>query len=282
MLKYLQVFPHVLRFSPPLNHDAEFRATKRSSSSLRPLTPNIIDRESEFGSSSTTQTHLGTGSISPAPPPPSLSRPVAQQTIDTRNLLTSRPPSVSVPPQPAGSRPKLLRPPNTDSGAPATNLTASHSANSERSPQTEESSSAMSSPYIVSHRSGTQSPVSVPTRIQPSQNQKINFSTASETVLRRDQNARISFYDPANQVALDQLISESTDINVENEGEDENTSATMTNVEDMIEGYEWASDDILTRKSSRGAADLIEARLLDELMALEKVILPFEFVYAIQ
>jgi len=48
--------------------------------------------------------------------------------------------------------------------------------------------------------------------------------------------------------------------------------ATMADVEEMLEGYEWASEDVMGRKASRGAADLIEARLLDELMALEKVI----------
>jgi len=45
----------------------------------------------------------------------------------------------------------------------------------------------------------------------------------------------------------------------------------MTSVEEMLEGYEWASDDVIGRKTVRGTADLIEARLLDELMALEKV-----------
>jgi len=45
----------------------------------------------------------------------------------------------------------------------------------------------------------------------------------------------------------------------------------MANVEEMLEGYEWASDDILGRMRGRGAVDQIEARLLDELMALEKV-----------
>jgi len=45
----------------------------------------------------------------------------------------------------------------------------------------------------------------------------------------------------------------------------------MANVEEMLEGYEWASDDILGRMRGRGAVDQIEARLLDELLALEKV-----------
>lgn len=55
-----------------------------------------------------------------------------------------------------------------------------------------------------------------------------------------------------------------------NDGEEESTQATMASVEEMLEGYEWASDDIIGRKRTRGAVDQIEARLLDELMALEK------------
>lgn len=56
------------------------------------------------------------------------------------------------------------------------------------------------------------------------------------------------------------------------DGEEESAQATMSNVEEMIEGYEWAIDDVIGRKSGRGAADLIEARLLDELLALDKVL----------
>lgn len=69
---------------------------------------------------------------------------------------------------------------------------------------------------------------------------------------------------------LDRLITGGAGIQPDTEGDDENALATMSNVEEMIEGYEWASDDVIGRKTSRGAADLIEARLLDELMALEK------------
>lgn len=58
--------------------------------------------------------------------------------------------------------------------------------------------------------------------------------------------------------------------------------ATLTSVEEMLDGFEWATEDIFG-KSSRGglglgvgfagsgSAEQIEARLLDELMALEKV-----------
>ncbi|KAG6911564.1 hypothetical protein DXG01_011866 [Tephrocybe rancida] len=134
---------------------------------------------------------------------------------------------------------------------------------SERPAQSSDSSLIATLP----HRSRPPSPAPIRTRKQSFQNPA---PIAPEAAPRRDQNARISFYDPANQAALDRLISGGTGINVDAEGEDENTLATMANVEDMIEGYEWASDDVITRKSSRGAADLIEARLLDELTALEK------------
>jgi exocyst complex component 1 len=87
---------------------------------------------------------------------------------------------------------------------------------------------------------------------------------------RRDHNARVSFFDTANQGAFDRLISgSSADAGID--GEDESAQATMANVEEMLEGYEWATDDVIGRKTARGAADLIEARLLDELVALEKV-----------
>jgi hypothetical protein len=87
--------------------------------------------------------------------------------------------------------------------------------------------------------------------------------------LRREQKARISFFDPANQSALDRLIFRGSGTS-DPEGEEEGTQDIMANVEEMLEGYEWASDDILGRMRGRGAVDQIAARLLDELMALEK------------
>lgn len=81
----------------------------------------------------------------------------------------------------------------------------------------------------------------------------------------------MSYFDPANQAALDRLIANEPGADG-GEGEEETAQATMTSVEEMLEGYEWASDDVIGRKTARGTADLIEARLLDELMALEKVV----------
>ena len=53
--------------------------------------------------------------------------------------------------------------------------------------------------------------------------------------------------------------------------EDTTAQATLDSMEEMLEGYEWATDDIMGRRSMTGAADRMEARLLDELMALDKV-----------
>lgn len=69
---------------------------------------------------------------------------------------------------------------------------------------------------------------------------------------------------------LDRLILESETLG-DVEGDEENAQATLASVEEMIEGYEWASDDVIGRKTTKGAVDMIEARLIDELTALEKV-----------
>ena len=100
---------------------------------------------------------------------------------------------------------------------------------------------------------------------------------------RRDHNTRISFYDPSNQGTLDRLLSGDVVLHLEKEGEGEeeggdfeleSAQATLASVEEMLEGYEMASDDILGGKVLKGTADQIEARLLDELTALEKVTFP--------
>ncbi len=98
-----------------------------------------------------------------------------------------------------------------------------------------------------------------------------NYAHAIEpTHSRRDQKGRISFFDPSNQTMLDRLILESETLG-DVEGDEENAQATLASVEEMIEGYEWASDDVIGRKATKGAVDMIEARLVDELTALEKV-----------
>jgi hypothetical protein len=60
--------------------------------------------------------------------------------------------------------------------------------------------------------------------------------------------------------------------------EDEDLEATLANVEEILEGYEWASGfDAVSRKHVKGTADQIEARLITELSALEKVRSTFNF-----
>ncbi|VDB99589.1 unnamed protein product [Peniophora sp. CBMAI 1063] len=83
---------------------------------------------------------------------------------------------------------------------------------------------------------------------------------------RRDQNARISYFDPANQAALDRMLA--SDLGG---GEEEQSNQdTLASVEEMLEGYEWATDTVLGGNKAKGTVDQIEARLMDELMALEK------------
>jgi len=120
-------------------------------------------------------------------------------------------------------------------------------------------------------RSRPASPTSSDPFLKQSTRSGVAPGSADTQPSRRDHNARVSFFDPANQAALDRLIAGAAGGQNDVEGEEESTQATMANVEEMIEGYEWASDEVNGSKPARGAADLIEARLLDELMALEKV-----------
>ena len=101
-------------------------------------------------------------------------------------------------------------------------------------------------------------------------------------------NARISFFDPPNQALLDRLLATDSAIvassgAVGGDNEEETVRATLTNVEEMLDGFEWATEDIFGKSGrgglgmgvglgGRGSAEQIEARLLDELMALEKVL----------
>ncbi|CDO72981.1 hypothetical protein BN946_scf185007.g35 [Trametes cinnabarina] len=104
-----------------------------------------------------------------------------------------------------------------------------------------------------------------------------NGNSAEPGQVRRE-NTRVSFFDPANQATLNRVLSGDAMLHEEGDGEgegtgeveDENAQATLQSVEEMLEGYEWASDDILGRRALSGTAEQIEARLLDELMALDK------------
>lgn len=52
---------------------------------------------------------------------------------------------------------------------------------------------------------------------------------------------------------------------------DETAQITLANVEEMLEGFDFASEDLAGRRAISGTADQIEAQLLNELTALEKV-----------
>ena len=100
-------------------------------------------------------------------------------------------------------------------------------------------------------------------------------------------NARISFFDPQNQALLDRLLATDSAIVASSgagggDNEEESVRATLASVEEMLDGFDWATEDIFGKNSrdglglgvglaGTGSAEQIEARLLDELMALEKV-----------
>ena len=106
-------------------------------------------------------------------------------------------------------------------------------------------------------------------------------------------NARISFFDPPNQTLLDRLLATDSAIVASSgaaggDNEEESVRATLTSFEEMLEGFELATEDIFGKNSrgglglgvglaGRGSAEQIEARLVDELMALEKVLFVVNF-----
>ena len=107
-------------------------------------------------------------------------------------------------------------------------------------------------------------------------------TTSQQLTNKRDPNARISFFDPTNQSLLDRLLFATEDISNgmdghDGDGDDEGewlaegdtAAATLSNIEEMLEGYEWIGEGLPSR-SRKGPADAIESRLLDELVLLEK------------
>lgn len=119
---------------------------------------------------------------------------------------------------------------------------------------------------------------------------RINRLPSSGQPSRKDANTRISFFDPLNQAALDRLLfasavrpaaqTASPDTNADGvalgEGDDieweegDTVAATLTNIEEMLEGYEWIGDG-LSSQASKGTGEQIESRLLDELVLLDRV-----------
>ena len=100
-------------------------------------------------------------------------------------------------------------------------------------------------------------PVAAPVKREPIPSPKREMTRGDPLA-----NARISFFDPANQATADRLFFGTAT------GAEEDP---MGNVEEMLEGIDWGARPRGTKDG--GAADMIEARLLDELTALEKVCL---------
>ncbi|KAG8912226.1 hypothetical protein FRC01_005215, partial [Tulasnella sp. 417] len=128
---------------------------------------------------------------------------------------------------------------------------------------------------LQSRSAATAPPPSTTSRAQlrpPSPTRPTNQTSPSPPSSKRDPNARISFFDPANQAAADRLLFGASE-GIGAIGEEDPAEATMANVEEMLEGIEWGFAGGYAgagKKGRTGAADMIEARLLDELMALEK------------
>ncbi|KAJ7357195.1 exocyst complex component sec3 subunit [Mycena albidolilacea] len=219
------------------------RAPSRNGLPSRPASPANSTRS--YGTSRATPRPAPSSSSSPQPP---RVRPTGRQPSNGSSNTPSTSPQVpSINLRPAMSRPAITEDRNASSDSLSVNRPSKDSP----------------TPRAPSPSPSTRAPSPSVPRTTP----KRNGTVGPDGGGRREQNARISFFDPGNQAALDRLI-----ISAPNEvdGEEESAQATMSNVEEMIEGYEWAIDDVIGRKSGRGAADLIEARLLDELLALDK------------
>ncbi|KIY45788.1 hypothetical protein FISHEDRAFT_48677 [Fistulina hepatica ATCC 64428] len=199
--------------------------------------------------------------VKPGKPSPRVPSPLPQN--GTRNGGSSRPSSPAAPPLSYASNTYRNGESSRRAPSPAssTGNGVSRAAKPPRRPSHSTSGSSISRPSIsISNPSGLRpDPDRTPVRPERRQTEML---AARE---RRDHNARISFFDTANQALLDRVLSGG-----EADADDENAQATMASVEEMIEGYEWASEDVIGRKTARGAADLIQARLLDELTALDK------------
>ncbi|CAA7268018.1 unnamed protein product [Cyclocybe aegerita] len=184
--------------------------------------------------------------------------PRSQSPANSFRERERRPPSITVPPPVAPLQPQPRRPSNA----------ASTSSRAEAAvARTKQASPTVPRQRVPSRTNNASPTPSARARTVPSRTE--NITTPSDVTNRRDQKARISYFDPSNQAMLDRLIL-GTDGQIDGDGEEENAQATLANVEEMIEGYEWASEDVIGRKMTKGAVDMIEARLLDELMALER------------
>ena len=212
-------------------------------------------------------------------PPRIQPSPSNSQPDSVRSRQPVRPPEPVAPSTSSSSQvPSVNLPPAPKSSGPADRTTVENNDKSIARPSLDSVSSRSYSPQRrpalapAGPRARPASPSVSNTSREPSNRSRVAATADKPQRRRGEHNDRVSFFDPANQVALDRLIS-GTAAGAPNEGdvEEESAQATMADVEEMLDGYELANDDMAGRRVSRGAADLIEARLLDELLATEKV-----------
>jgi hypothetical protein len=202
-------------------------------------------------------------------PPPNRDHPSRQNSTVTpktrpRGLSTSKPNSS---PQP---------PPIPDTGnlAPTRRKREGGSGSNSRDPSRAPQEPTQPPPEIIEPRRTSAAATGPPPTPGPSFNappvpSQIHRRQPDKGLTpRKDPNARISFFDPANQSTADRLLAADAKVVLE----DDTTEGTMTNVEEMLEGYEWTAVGAgLASVGGKGAADQIEARLLKELTALDAV-----------
>ncbi|KZO92800.1 hypothetical protein CALVIDRAFT_601259 [Calocera viscosa TUFC12733] len=82
--------------------------------------------------------------------------------------------------------------------------------------------------------------------------------------------SRTSVFDPANQASLERLLSMYVLEDDEGLLSKKDNETTLANVEELLDGYDWTSPTGMEGKRRGGTADMMEARLMDELLALER------------
>ncbi|KAL0951427.1 hypothetical protein HGRIS_008119 [Hohenbuehelia grisea] len=233
-----------MRAETPTRMGSPSRLNPNPATTARPRLPSVSRQQP----SQPKQPETSSSTIRPGP-----ARPSSNDTSSSNQI-----PSINLSPYPNGP------PESTSHSRPHTN--GSLSARTAHENPLTPTSAYPTSPA----RSRTPSPPPPSVRSRKTAPKESRPTVVAEPQPIRQINPRVSFFDPANQATLDRLVTgdagEQTDI----EGEDESVQATLANIEEMLEGYEWASDDVIGRKTARGTADLIEARLLDELTALDK------------
>ncbi|EJD03708.1 uncharacterized protein FOMMEDRAFT_82797 [Fomitiporia mediterranea MF3/22] len=196
--------------------------------------------------------------------------------------MSPAPASISRVKEPSPLRSRPIQP-QSQAGSPATSAsvlpseyaqsTSSRMRSGSGTPRAPSPAPSNSSRRSRRDRDATEPPV--PPRVTKLGVSAVPMSTQSSSQSqpgKRDPKARISFFDPANQALLDRLLfsAEATppsDDVWEEEGDA--AAATLANIEEMLEGYEWIGDGLPSR-SRKGPADAIESSLLNELTLLER------------